>query len=119
VSVDGTFDRFQVRSEYGHLTSGGFTEPRYYVQAGVRVWGPITVNGQLEYENQKDTEAVNLEDIAYDRDRAIGVNWAIMSNIIVKLEGHATKGYNYEMPVNSHGPPINGHYGIASLSVSF
>ncbi len=119
VSLDGTFDRFQVRSEYGVLKSGGFTQPRYYVQAGARVWGPITVNGQLEYENKKDTEASNLEDIAFDRDHAIGVNYAVLSNIVVKLEGHFTKGYNYEMPISSHGPPIDGRYAIASVSVAF
>ncbi len=119
MSLDGTFDRFQVRSEYGVLKSGGFTQPRYYVQAGARVWGPITVNGQLEYENKKDTEASNLEDIAFDRDHAIGVNYAVLSNIVVKLEGHFTKGYNYEMPISSHGPPIDGRYAIASVSVAF
>jgi hypothetical protein len=119
LSVDGNFDRFQARAEYGRFIAGVFTQPRYYVQAGVRVWGPVTVNGQLEYQNQKDTDPNSPFDIAYDRDRVIGVNCAVSSNIVVKLEAHFTKGYNFEMPVNTQGPPITGRYGIASLSMTF
>jgi hypothetical protein len=119
LSVDGNFDRFQAQAEYGRLTAGVFSQPRYYVQAGVRVWGPVTVNGQLEYQNQKDTDPASAFDIAYDRDRVIGVNCAVLSNIVIKLEAHFTEGYNFEMPVNRRGPPITGRYGIASVSMTF
>jgi hypothetical protein len=118
-SVDETSDWGQIRGEYRYLKAGGFHIHAFYVQAGARVWGPFHVNGQFEYEHFDDTELVNPVHTAQDRDRAVGVSCFVSSSLVVKLEGHFTRGHNLEDPVARNSPLIDNRYGIASLSMSF
>lgn len=55
------------------------------------------------------------------RDRAVGLAYAFSSDLILKLEAHDNEGYLVDdtPPSGFLGPPMDTHYGIVSLSVSF
>jgi len=123
LSLDGTFDRFFVRSEYMSFlakkaASSGAGDTKLasgYGEAGVKLIGGLSVNGQYVRSNQMDG-TVHYRNID---DRVLGINYAFSPELVAKLEGHDLKGYNFDQYIPPTGPPGKTHYAIASLSVSF
>jgi len=120
-SVDGTFDRFFVRGEYQRLKLAGFfpngdeTQILFHGQAGMKLFGPLSLNVQ--------EEGAHVTDLGYTYrdldDHAVGVNYALESNMVFKVEAHRRNGYNFDTYLAPTGPAGKSSYGIASMSVSF
>jgi hypothetical protein len=119
-SVDGSFTRFNVRSEFARLDLGhGFQMDLGYAQAGVRLHPRITVNAQYEVSKFEmeipfmgKIEQTSLEDYA------VGANYALSPNVVLKLEGHRARGFVFDNQ-QFGSPRQQGNYMISSLSVSF
>jgi hypothetical protein len=121
-SVDATFDRFQVRSELSHaLRSGGkLNSTQGYAQIGVKVIDPLTLNAQLELQHVHYAVAPGYAANAdLQHDFGFGADVALPWSAVFKLEGHATRGYDYDTNPSVFGPPTKGSYGIASLAFIF
>jgi hypothetical protein len=120
-SLDATFENVQLRSEYGRYTIRNLfpgmdrNAAVYYVQGGVRVFGPLWVNAQFENTSYNDAG----DKYVWMRDRVLGLKYNFGSDLAVKLEGHRQDGYNFDKFLVRPSPPGKTNYGIASLSVSF
>jgi hypothetical protein len=56
----------------------------------------------------------------FDDDRALGVNYAVRPDCVLKLEHHWNEGFTPEVPrQNFFAPKLETRYWIASLSASF
>jgi hypothetical protein len=121
--VDGTFNRLTTRGEYRHTREGtGLYYNGYYGQAGMRMIGALSLNAQAEASDVQLRKLPQIGDLnlKYNRDYALGVNYAATSQLMLKLEGHKTKGFNVEQGENIiTGKPLDGKYMIASLSFAF
>lgn len=121
-SVDATFDRIFVRGEFQQLMltkvlqgGGNETQDIAYGQAGLKLTDHLSLNIQVEIANDHDPgRSFRATD-----DRAIGVDYAVSPNIVFKIEGHAAKGYGFDLYLPTSGPAPKSNYGIASVSVSF
>ena len=125
-SVDGRFERATVRAELVGLDLAAVRLRGGYVQAGLRVAGPLSVNAQFERTratiyNTIFPEALVPRRIAgdIDRDLGLGVTWSFSRSLQLKVEGHLTRGYNVEAVVDYFAAPVTRRYAISSLSVSF
>ena len=89
-SIDGTFDRFQIRSEgtYEVRAGGKIDVPDGYVQAGVRVLDPLTINAQLELQHLHIAPGPYFHaNVDLTRDLGLGVNYRLPLHTVLKLEG--------------------------------
>lgn len=125
-SFDGKFDRLTTRAEYQWYRQSAtvpapvYTQKAWYAHVGYRVYGPISVNlqhDQMGYWFDRPGAGPNLPDLY--RDNGVGVNYAFNVNILAKFEFHDADGYEFEQVVDLNGPPAEGKYVIASLSMSF
>ena len=56
----------------------------------------------------------------YARDNAVGVNFMVSPNFVLKAEMHEAQGYNYDNFVNPFtSDALKSRYGIVSAAVSF
>ena len=128
-SVDGTFERALVRSEYRHAFGADSKRREYYAQLGYRIKPELAINLQGEYatrlhDPEEDEEGNEITPIAeqrfvYAQDLALGINYSIAPNIVFKIEGHMAKGYNFEHFMDTRGPAASTRYVITSVAVSF
>lgn len=121
-SADASFERFFVRGEYelAHVKNSTDYEA-YYGQAGVRVLSGLWLNGQAEWNTNtilSPGPAFGAE-IKAIRDYALGVSYAVNSHLVLKVEGHSFKGYEFDVPVNPFGAPMGNKYFITSVSTAF
>jgi hypothetical protein len=122
LSIDGTFDRFQIRSEgtYTLRAGGKIGVPDGYVQTGVRVLAPLTINAQLELQHLHIAPGPYFHaNVDLTRDVGLGVNYRLPLHSVLKLEGHLVRGYQSDNVPPLTGPPQLGRYGIASLALAF
>jgi len=121
-SADGNFGRLTTRAEFRQFifSQGGIRVWSYYGQVGYRILDALTVNIQRDViDLNYRTQSGNLH-IPYDRDNALGINYAFAPNIIAKFEVHNAKGFAVEEPVDVlGGAPLRSNYLITSLSVAF
>lgn len=122
--LDGSFDRFALRGEYRTIDFPSVSYAGGYVQAGARLVGALSLNAQYEHGDvdihDYTTPAGPMEiPLDYQRDYVVGLNYAFSSSLVLKVEGHQTKGFNVESPVSYLGDPTKGRYVITSLSASF
>ena len=120
--IDGAFDRFAARGEYRGTIYRNLTYRGYYGQAGARVFGPLSVNAQGEVGTVEARNGATYRELEIPliRDYAVGVNYAFRSDLLLKLEGHRTKGFNIEDSANIFtNRPSVGRYYISSLSLAF
>jgi hypothetical protein len=116
-SLDGSFERWQLRAEASRIKTYGVIVETGYAQLGVRPRSWLGVNAQMEHSDFKfDAPPTEIE---MARDVAAGVNFYFTPLTVLKLEWHHTKGFAYEEVVNMSGPPIRGSYLITSFSVAF
>jgi hypothetical protein len=121
-SIDATFDRFQVRSEMTHaLRAGGkLNSTQGYAQVGVKVLDPLTLNAQLELQHVHYAAAPGyVANADLQNDIGIGADIALPWSAVFKVEGHATRGYDYDTNPSVFGPPAKGSYAIVSLAFIF
>jgi hypothetical protein len=123
VGVDANFDRFAARSENVNIVYPNLSYRGYYGQGGVRVLGGLTLNGQGEVGRvmiRNLPGPVSAFDIPLIRDYAAGANYAFRSDLVLKVEGHRTNGFNVEQGTNIYSAqPTVGRYYITSLSLAF
>ena len=121
-SADGSFGRLTTRTEFRQFifSQGGIRVWTYYGQVGYRILDALTVNLQRDViDLNYKVPSGNLH-IPYDRDNALGINYAFAPNIIAKFEVHNAKGFAVEEPVDVlGGAPLRSNYLITSLSVAF
>ncbi len=118
-SIDGAFEKWQLRAEALRTTSVNVLLLTRYAQVGYRPVEFLAVNAQAEYSNVSGSDAGGPWNFNMMRDHALGINLFLGPMAVWKLEGHATKGVNYEQVTNMRGAPLSNAYVISSFSVSF
>ena len=122
-SVDGNFERIQLRAERMRMKTYGFEVTAKYAQVGVRVLPWLALNAQAEVRDEmlRFTPTTPWFDLKAGRDNAVGVNFHLLDDTVFKLEAHTSKGYGYmyEQVVDISAPALHGAYYISSFSVSF
>jgi hypothetical protein len=118
-SVDGSFTHFNVQSEYGRLKFEGGVQNQFYAQAGIKPHERVTLNTQYETSRLElqipdvgTFKQTSIEDVA------VGANYALANDIVLKLEGHRASGFTFDNQAFG-SPKQRGNYVISSLSVSF
>lgn len=126
-SLDGSFERTTVRAELLGANLGIGRVRSGYVQVGRRVGERLTLNAQSEYgygllfrmPQPPTFRRVRLV-LPVERDHAVGATWALPgSAVLLKLEGHWTRGLQAEEAQSPFGAARRGRYAIASLAVAF
>ncbi len=118
-SIDGNFDRYLVRAEYKAGKLGDYYATFAYAQGGVKLIEKLQLVGQYELARLETRGPIPVADKTVARDAALGLNYKISPNLVLKLEQHDVKGYWFDRFVNPLGPAAKSRYGIASVSVSF
>lgn len=116
-SLDASFSRVVVRSEYRHIKTDQIAYDAKYVYAGVKVLPKLTLHGQLDFADL----AEGGPSFSFNTDHAVGASWRFMPSLVLKVEGHTTRGYWADSPLRVIGvdPPARVRYGIVSLSAAF
>ena len=121
-SAEEKLDRLTARAEYRQFifNAGDMHVRSYYLQAGFRVLDELSVNVQRDVIDVDRAVPGGTLRIPYNRDNAVGVNYAFMPNIVAKFELHNSRGFTIEEPTDViGGSPSRSNYLITSLSVSF
>jgi hypothetical protein len=118
-SVDGSFEKWQIRAEGLRATSMGAKLVSRYAQIGFRPIEFLSVNAQSEFSDIEGGSAGAGYSFKLIRDNAVGVNLFLGPMTVLKLEAHAMKGFNFEQATNPMGTPLSNAYFIGSFSVSF
>lgn len=113
-SMDASFDRAFLRSEYTLLSAGANTGA-YYVQGGTRLYKGLWINAQDEISDRSFAG----RKYRLQRDAAVGLSYAASSGVSLKIEQHSARGYVFEKYLNTLGKPGKSNYTIASVSASF
>lgn len=113
-SMDATFDRAYVRSEYTLLSAGSNTGA-YYVQTGARLFNKLWINAQDEISDRRSAG----RKYRLQRDAAIGFSFAPVSGVSLKVERHDARGYVFEKYLNPLKAPGKSGYTILSVSTAF
>ena len=129
-ALDGSFERFFVRSEFRHGRFELGTAENYYGELGVHLGRGWTVVGQADFADialdlspffPPDMPFPTWFDGNLNRNLAFGLRWAPAYNLVLKIEGHRFRGYGTEDPVRdmfTEGP-ARFHYALFSVSTSF
>lgn len=124
--LDATRDRFFVRGEY-NLPSYDLSDIRirnWFFHGGYKIFPDLSVNAQIE-ESKLNNIQVPFQNIKISptvtRDYAVGFNYSVNDNIVLKLEGHYAKTLEItDRPMDFYfGKPVKLVYGIGSVSVTF
>jgi hypothetical protein len=127
-SVDGAFQRFQLRGEWAQFQSGELLYTTFYAQAGVKLGERLSLNAQREQANVNVTAKpivvgvpasalpVSRHTMRQALDHAVGLTWAFRPDVVLKAEGHDNTGINFDRAVS---PNTRGRYVITSLALSF
>jgi len=119
-SIDGAFDRVQLRAEALRSKSTQYRAHAAYALVGVRPHERFAFNVQADRADMIVPGAPYMgRSIPYVRDYAASLNVFLDDATVVKLEAHATRGFNVEQVTNYLGTPLSGSYFITSFSVSF
>lgn len=118
-SVDGSFERWQLRGEASRVETYGVIVEARYAQLGIRPLRWLGVNAQSEVLDFTFDVGGTPDKTEITRDNAAGVNLFFSHGTVLKIEAHRTKGFSYEEVIDRSSGPIRGSYVIASLSVAF
>lgn len=119
-SVDGSFEHFSARSEMLVSRSLGSRLLSRYVQIGFKPIDRLSLNVQSEAGDVRTPPSAGPSQIIkLVRDNAVSANVFFTTAMVLKLEAHATRGFNIEQLMDLRGAPVNGSYFILSLSTSF
>jgi hypothetical protein len=118
VSVEERLGRLVTHVEYKYRHTADAKINSGYVHLGFLLTDRLTVNGQAERYHTVIAELPDGKD--QDDDRALGLNYAFRTDLVLKLEHHWNRGFNTEVPASGlFGPRQKTRYGILSLSTSF
>jgi hypothetical protein len=109
---DGNAEVLGVDFEHGKLLG-------YYAQVGATLTEQLRLVAQFESSHWTAKVPFPMPEQEYWRDRIVGLNYTVNPNVVVKLEGHWTRGWGFDSYVPVEGPPGKTRFGIASISVSF
>jgi|CXWL01.1.fsa_nt_gi hypothetical protein len=120
-SLDALFGRVTIQVEYLVVSGKQFRYPSPVIHLGYQATSKISVHAGLdrpEIQFRKDFPPL---DVTLQKDYALGVNYAVRADVVIKAEGHLSKGYLLDKPqVNPYlEGPKRANYGILSVSVSF
>jgi hypothetical protein len=121
-SVDADFERVAVRAEYydNHYL-GGFWKA-LYLELLYRPTARLTLMANYDHGDLKFTiPDFAVFDDNWSKDFALGVNYKVRPDLVLKLEHHWHEGYDIEgESLNSFfQDQLKVNYAIASLAVSF
>jgi hypothetical protein len=118
-SVDGSFDKWQLRAEGERTTSLGVKLLSRYGQFGFRASDLLTFNLQAETTELELAPVGSGPILKFWQDQALGMNFHLAPLMVLKFEAHASKGFLYERPTDLTVAPLSSSYFITSFSVSF
>jgi hypothetical protein len=119
-SLDGDFGRVLARAEFTHVTPAGQHLIQYWGQLGVKVTSKLGVYVQDDVSNTNNLVAPGMRLKYRDSDdKAASVAYAFSPALVLKLEQHWVKGYNFDRFVSPMGAPRSSNYVIASVSTAF
>ncbi len=117
ISAQGQFGRVEANAEYKWIDFVEGTYDAGYLHLGVRATDKIVVNGQYDYS---DLNIDFFREGDFDDDAALGVNYSVRPDLVVKLEHHWNEGFTPEVPAqNFFAPKLETRYWLLSLSASF
>jgi hypothetical protein len=126
-AVDGDFNRFQLRGEWAQLQAHELLYTTSYAQGGVKLTEKLSVHVQREQAHTTLAARpliIGVPAAAVPRNRlrtratldaAVGANYALLPNVVLKVEGHESRG-GFD---RSSSPGARGRYAIGSLALSF
>jgi hypothetical protein len=121
-SLDAALERVTLRAEYQRqdLKAGGddLVYRSWYAYLGVQPVSGVTLSGQIE---AADLDYAGVVHQPFNRETIAGISWAPRANLVLKAEGHITKGFWPDVPVMDElsGSPAKVNYVLLSLSTSF
>ncbi len=126
-SLDATFEKYFLRSEYTRilLRKNDAQAYLYYTQAGFHLTDKLSVNGQHGVFRIKDAPSKTLNrkvDVPFFKDYAISLKYDVVSSFVLKLEMHWNESFFMEdEPVldTTIQNPGKTQYAIFSVSTSF
>lgn len=118
LSLDASFNRLTVRSEFRHIGTSDIDYEAWYAYAGVRATAALTLHAQIE---RSDLLLPPVPLLDFHDEDVLGASWAFRSNLVLKAEAHWTEGFWAENPATRIGIDTGRkvNYGIISLSTSF
>lgn len=121
VSLDATRERGFVRAE-GELQDYG-TDKLYigYVQLNVKPTAKLGITTEVQRSRDTDVtygDGTLPRNFEFHRSDGIGVAYAFVPSLVLKVEHHWDRGVQVEEPADPRNPP-KFRYVIASLSASF
>lgn len=118
-SLQGEFDRFNVHAEVKEVNLGlGIRAQLGYAQAGFRLTDKMTLNAQRDLFYIK---SANVPRLLGDDDKALGLNYALRPNLILKGEHHWNRGgfWLEDVPFFGATQTPKTKYWLVSLSTAF
>ena len=135
VSVDGSFERLQVRGEYQRFTVGLMSYSGGYVQAGFKLTDRLSANVQGELSRVRHVNPDILMEMAmpdgsimhmpmdmdfeYTRDLAASLNFKLGPTVVLKAEGHTARGHSFDTYVGPMAPAGTSKYFLVSIAAAF
>ena len=122
LSLDGSFEKFLIRSEYRYVTFPFGHLKAFYVQAGYSITEKISIAAQYDTSRARvDQRPFFLADEELDRDLGISFRYHHLPNLVTRFETHWNRGKNSSDPVALLGidKPLHTFYFILSVSASF
>jgi len=121
LSFDLTREEYFFRSEFTDINAKKAKITGFYVQGGVQLHDAVWLNVQHDRLDLNDANFFGvfiLKNVAYHSDYIAGINFHYR-DYIVKAEGHISKGYATEEPIDFNGPLQKTNFFILSLVTSF
>lgn len=126
-SFDGDFDAFVIRGEFRDLFfQDDLKYESYYGQIGIKFLGKFVLNAQADFSRLRNSKVPYIfgggtKDMKIHDDYALGINYMVHNNLVLKAETHWTEGMAIEDKlVNFYvEDPYKVNYTILTLSSSF
>ena len=122
-SVDGQFDPIVVRAEASERTFSSGHWRVFYAEIAARVAERLKIVARFDHAELKFTVPFfAVFDDDYSENIALGMNYIVRNNLVLKLEHHWFEGYGEveEHPLNFFADaPVKIRYAILSLSLHF
>ena len=131
-SVDGRFERLQVRGEYQRFVVGTITYSGGYVQAGLKLTDRLSANVQGEFSRVRHVDTdIQMEmampdgsmpmdmNFEYTRDLAASLNFKLGPTVVLKAEGHTARGHSFDTFIDPMAPSGTSKYFLVSVAAAF
>lgn len=119
LSADVNLPKATARGEYRVFDLPTLRYTAYYGSLDVHVTDQFSLHGLADFA---DFTYPPLPKVSFNKEFAAGVSYAFRPNLVLKVEGHTTKGFWADKPVldpTAGDPAATVRYGIISLSTAF